>query len=170
MCNVKRLGDCEQKIYIRTKDNKLHSSNWYSADLALDEALDKAKAELNINDDEIKSWNMRYNKFEEDTYYISKHAEKRLKERNGWNKKTQLRMMKKVIDNGKRGDEIKGTYKQIVKRVKDKYPAQEHIVYGDMLYIFNDKLLITVYYLKDNIIKKNKDTFTRDLQEEIMFT
>ena len=77
---------------------------------------------------------------------ISKHAYERLKERNGWNKKTAERMLSKICIDGKQPEEIKGYLKIWVnkKRTNKLGVATGFILYGNMLYIFRDNLMVTV--------------------------
>lgn len=82
--------------------------------------------------------------FEEDII-ITKHAYTRMKERNGWNKKTATRMVRRVYSDGTRHDQVKGYLK---KWLKTKYEysndGDEYILYGEKLYIFNGIKMLTV--------------------------
>ncbi len=77
---------------------------------------------------------------------ICDHGYERLKERNGWSKKTAKRMINKVYLNGKHPDELKGYLKQWFLN-KGRYESEidEYIVYGDYMYVFKNKVLITAY-------------------------
>lgn len=82
---------------------------------------------------------------EQGTIYISSHAMSRLKERNGWSRKTSLRMLAKVYDDGIRFDAMNGRLARWINRkISNGYPGDEFVVYGEYLYIFNGNTLITV--------------------------
>lgn len=76
---------------------------------------------------------------------ISEHAYMRIRERNGWNKKTADRMVARVYGTGKRMHQIKGYMKQWIKSLvsADKY-GNDFVLYGQILYVFREKVLITV--------------------------
>lgn len=79
-----------------------------------------------------------------DTVYVTRHAEKRLKERVGWNRNTQNRMVKKVVDGGRYAEDIKGSLGIFLRKKLALNPGTM-IVYGQYLYIFRDSYLITAY-------------------------
>ncbi|MCR4610575.1 MAG: hypothetical protein K5644_01630 [Lachnospiraceae bacterium] len=83
----------------------------------------------------------------EDTYvHISEHAYKRMKERNGWNRKTANRMIKRIYINGQRPDEVKGYIKiWIVHKLGQVRENDEYVLYGDYVYIFNNNVLVTSF-------------------------
>ena len=76
---------------------------------------------------------------------ISNHAYTRLKERNGWGKKTADRMIIRVYLQGKRPSEIKGYLRLWVnKKVSNPLgDVNEFVLYGNMLYLFKDNILLT---------------------------
>ena len=76
---------------------------------------------------------------------ISKHAYARMKERNGWSKKTATRMIQKVYQNGLRPDQIKGYLKGWVNN-KAGYSkeGEEFVLFGEKLYIFSGNTMLTV--------------------------
>ena len=80
------------------------------------------------------------------TIIISKHAYQRIKERNGWNKKTADRMIKKIYVDGLRKEQIKGYKKQWFMHKEDSSDKnKEYVVYGDYVYIFSNNVLITTF-------------------------
>lgn len=87
---------------------------------------------------------------EKNAYYsrikISTHGYERLKERNGWSRKTADRMIKKIYINGEHPNDIKGFKKQWIEK-KGYYDSdyKEYIIYGDYIYIFKNMVLITAY-------------------------
>ncbi|QFJ55271.1 hypothetical protein [Pseudobutyrivibrio xylanivorans] len=76
---------------------------------------------------------------------ITKHAYSRLKERNGWNKKASDRMIPKVYVNGLRPEQIKGYLKNwVITKYEYSNERDEYVLFGDKLYIFNNKTMLTV--------------------------
>ncbi len=76
---------------------------------------------------------------------ISKHAYTRMKERNGWSKKTSNRMIRRIYTQGLRPDQVKGYLKGWVKD-KAEYAGEEseYILFGEKLYVFNENIMLTV--------------------------
>ena len=76
---------------------------------------------------------------------ISKHAYARMKERNGWSKKTSTRMIRKIYTEGLRPNQVKGYLKDWVNDKAD-YAREdsELILFGEKLYIFNGNIMLTV--------------------------
>ncbi len=76
---------------------------------------------------------------------ITKHAYSRLKERNGWNKKASDRMIPKVYVNGLRPEQVKGYLKNwVITKYEYSNERDEYVLFGDKLYIFNNKTMLTV--------------------------
>ncbi len=73
---------------------------------------------------------------------ITEHGYDRLKQRNGWNKKTANRMAQRVYRDGHRINDIKG-YVRIWMKSKDQCEESEYVVYGENLYVFRENCLIT---------------------------
>lgn len=76
---------------------------------------------------------------------ISKHGYMRLKERNGWSKKAADRMIFKVYTEGLRPEDVKGYLKGWINR-KCEYDKEnkEFVLFGEKLYIFDERMMITV--------------------------
>ena len=154
MCKVKLISDNEKQIVVRFTDGKVVRSKWFSdfSEPVLN-TVNSTDLELQIygdiclknNDSDVKSWSIKFKNNEDDTYYITSHAMKRLKERNGWNRQTSLRMVKKVIDKGVSVDETKGYLKHYAERKLNFNSIDcDMIFYGDKIYVFKGKNLITV--------------------------
>lgn len=79
--------------------------------------------------------------------YISQHAYKRMRQRNGWNRKTADRMIKRIYSDGLRSDEFKGYAKRWFENRTNKSPQEECVLYGDYIYIFKEHVLMTAYPL-----------------------
>lgn len=104
----------------------------------------------------------------EDTMYITEHAEQRMKERIGWNKRaTQERMLKKVFDLN--NTKLKGKYKRYLTNKANMYAdvknreAETFYVYGKMAFVCNNQTLITVInlYKLDGILEKGKNRYSQ---------
>lgn len=78
-----------------------------------------------------------------DNLIITKHAYLRLKQRNGWNKRTSDRMLQRVYEYGVRGMVFQNSD-------HDSGDLEEYIIYGDKLYIFKGYAMITTYTAKRN--------------------
>ena len=90
---------------------------------------------------------------------ITKHAYMRLKERNGWNKKTSDRMIQKVFADGLRYDNIKG-YIRIWLKEYGYSDNSDYVLYGRYIYIFKDNCLITSFPVPNRETVRNR-YFTR---------
>lgn len=154
MCKVKDINECEKRVFINTADGNFYYSNWFTdsdeksdvTNSTLQELEEKEnlKERFSIDEDDIVEWSVNRNK-DSNVIYISDHAFKRMKERNGWNKKTSLRMIKKVYDNGNRSSEMKGETKKYVLKREVYHPEDEYVMYGQNLYIFKSNVLVTVF-------------------------
>ena len=80
-----------------------------------------------------------------DTIYISEHAFNRIKERVGLNRRSTMRMIHKVYDQGIRGEKVKGYINiWLKKKRRSSFQNEEVVLYGKFAYIFKNKILITV--------------------------
>ncbi len=75
---------------------------------------------------------------------ITGHGYSRLRERNGWNRKTAERMTQKVYRDGARYADIKG-YLRIWLKQYGRSENAEYVLYGKSLYIFKEGMLITAF-------------------------
>ncbi len=76
---------------------------------------------------------------------ITKHAYLRMKQRNGWSKKTANRMVSRIYNSGKRPEEVKGYLRAWINTKVDENAAEkDFVLYGQQLYIFIDNAMITV--------------------------
>ena len=159
MCIVKEISVCEKKIVITLKNQEIIESDWFNDEdknkeaRATNRTVGETKVYnsliqsegLNIND--VDYWIIK-RKRENDIVYISEHAMQRLKERNGWNKKTSLRMMKKVFDNGVRMDNLsKNVKKWLLDQLEEAGKGYYYIVYGQFAYLFNYNTLVTLIHI-----------------------
>lgn len=76
---------------------------------------------------------------------VSKHAEQRLKERCGLNKKSVQRITEKAFENGIRHRELKGNMRKWVDGLYlHEQKANNIRLYGDKAFLFCGKILVTV--------------------------
>lgn len=89
---------------------------------------------------------------------VSKHAEDRLKERCGFNKKTSERMAQKAYEEGITHAETKGRLNKWVTGLYFRNETANNIrLYGDKAYIFCDKTLVTIIQIPASLMKNLKD-------------
>lgn len=158
MCKVRDIETCEKKVVIYLWNGEHVSSEWFDDEERKntfgDDRFTSAEmmryknliSENGINEEDIEHWAVQRNKDEADCIYISRHAFDRMRERNGWNKKTALRMIKKVYDTGLNPDEVKGEYRAWIKERAKKHPEVIIKFYGQTLYIFDNRVLVTAIH------------------------
>ncbi len=153
MCITKPLAELERWLVI-----KLNNGERLYSRVLKDEILDKdpltdiyelAKERVlqgyGYTNEDIADSYIFYKK-EENCVYISGHAFERLRQRNGWNKKTALRMVKKIYDNGISPEETAGyirkwlNYKEAIHTEENSYFK----IYGKYAYVFSSSVLLTV--------------------------
>ncbi len=97
---------------------------------------------------------------------ISKHAEKRLKERCGMGKKTSRRMARKVFKEGIRHSQTKGRLNKWVTRLYFKNQKANNIrLYGDKAYIFCGETLVTVIQIPVGLMKDFRE-MVKEVREQ----
>ena len=90
---------------------------------------------------------------------VTKHAEKRIRQRCGVSKKAAQRMTEKVYKYGMTHSETTGKLKKYVDSLYFYNRIANQIrLYGDKVYLFHNKDLITVIQVPNNLVKhiKNK--------------
>ncbi len=152
MCKVRDIKETEKRIVAVLTDGQTLMSDWYDDnEVALEDmnAEDVAYRELlreeGVPEESVDHWYVSRKMEDSDTVYISEHAMGRLKERNGWNKSASLRMIKKVYDNGIKSEDVKGKFAAWVRNREANKDEDEYFrLYGNNLYVFRRKTLITV--------------------------
>lgn len=92
---------------------------------------------------------------------VSTHAEQRMRERLGLNKKSIERIAQKAFDNGIHHDQTKGNLKKYVTHVWEHNKNANNIrIYGDKVFVFCDNLLVTVFHLPRDLAR-DKDYLVR---------
>lgn len=82
----------------------------------------------------------------------SKHAEARLHERCGINRKSAQRIAEKAFNEGIQHSQTKGNLKKWVTSLYFNNKSANNIrLYGDKAYIFSDSVLITVLQIPSNL-------------------
>ncbi len=151
MCKVKTAREMNKRVVCRTKDGGIFYSGYFqepggqvSYEEAINENIRKTMDDHCLCEDDIEEIEIEKLK-EDDHIYLSRHALKRLKKRNGWNKKTSERMLKKIYEEGKQGDEIKGSVASWIEhKEKIRSGNAAYILYGEKAYVFDGQLLVTV--------------------------
>ena len=83
---------------------------------------------------------------------VSKHAETRLRERCGINRKSAQRIAEKAFNDGIQHSQTKGNLKKWVTSLYFNNKAANNIrLYGDKAYIFGGEVLITVLQIPSNL-------------------
>lgn len=86
---------------------------------------------------------------------ITNHADDRLKERCGLNKKSKERMVQRVLDKGIKHSETKGRLnKWIISLYFYNKMANNIRIWGNQVYIFTGEKLITVINIPNNLKKE----------------
>lgn len=92
---------------------------------------------------------------------ISKHAEMRLKERCGLNKKSMKRVVEKAFNDGVQHKETKGNLCKWITSLYLKHKTANNIrLYGDKAYIFVGDVLVTVIQIPSNL-RNDMSSFTK---------
>lgn len=83
---------------------------------------------------------------------VSKHAETRLRERCGINRKSAQRIAEKAFNEGIQHSQTKGNLKKWVTSLYFHNKTANNIrLFGDKAYIFSDSVLITVLQIPSNL-------------------
>lgn len=147
---VKRLSEEKRKMCVVLKEgSELISESYHEDRKTIGDFSDQEKAiledllqENNLERDQVQSVYIRKDT-DDSCIYISDHAFKRMKERNGWGQKTCLRMVKKIIECGTAEKKEKYLENQ-AKRLEEMENAKV-LMYGNTLYLFMNNVLVTVY-------------------------
>ena len=85
------------------------------------------------------------------------HAYEKAKERLGWKHNVLNKMMEKAFNEGIKHSDTKGTLNRYITKLWFKYKTANNIrIYGENVYFFCGKKLITIYRLEQKIIKHLK--------------
>ena len=88
---------------------------------------------------------------------VSNHAEMRMKQRNGLNKKSCERISKKALEKGIRHNQTKGRLnKWVTSLYFNNQKANNIRLYGDKAYIFCGEVLVTVLQIPNDLRKDMK--------------
>lgn len=90
---------------------------------------------------------------------ITEHAEKRAKERCGWNKSATHRMAKRAYCSGLTHTETRGKLHRYLDKVfLQKQSANNLRVYGTNIFLFSGNTLLTIYNTPKDMLKGGKVT------------
>lgn len=99
--------------------------------------------------------------------HVSRHAQKRLKERCGATKKSGQRMADRAFERGLTHKDVSGRLGRWVDGVYLQCNRGNQIrLYGDKCYIFHNNVLITVIPIPQNMMYLVKDAFTKKKAKE----
>ena len=88
---------------------------------------------------------------------VSKHAEKRMKERMGLVKKSTHRIAEKAFNQGTTHKESKGSLHRYITDLYLRYRSANNIrIYGKYIFIFSSEKLVTVMHLPDKLKSKKR--------------
>lgn len=168
MCNVKELNKSELRIGIKLTNGGMVFSEWFMDDerYVIEDKVNSTEKEVEvynelrfnkgISDEDVEQWFIS-RKREDDTVYVSEHAFERMKERCGLNRKSAMRMVQKVYDNGENMNGAKGYLAQWLREKKEGNPEYDKfLMYGDYVYLFAHTTLVTVLHKPHKNSKKYK--------------
>lgn len=85
---------------------------------------------------------------------ITEHAYERAKDRLSLNRKSFENLASKALESGKKHKELKSHLKKYVDKLYLSYKNANNIkMYGHVIYLFRNNVLLTVYQLPSNLIK-----------------
>jgi len=83
-----------------------------------------------------------------DNAQVTKHGEKRMRERLGLNRRASRRIAQKALENGLTRDDLDGKLRKYVNSAWNQYKTADNMrIYHRHLYIFQESTLITVFLL-----------------------
>lgn len=87
----------------------------------------------------------------------TEHAYDRAKERLEWDKHTVDKMIHRIYHHGRSPGNTKGEWSKFVKRKRWLHPHARNIrIYGENIFFFNGRELITLYRLPNDLINLPK--------------
>lgn len=162
MCKINKLSEAMQKVVIETVKGQTYTSEAYEdSEKVLIGRSSKAQAVYEemledhclTNFDVAKVYIIRQK--DDDTVYISEHAFQRMKERNGWNSKAAMRMVRKVVDEGTHKKDMTAEIRKWAEQVSRRQEGVSDIIlYGTYTYIFADNTLLTTYPMPNDLNRK----------------
>jgi len=90
-------------------------------------------------------------------FIVTEHAYEKAKERMNWKPKVLDKMMQKAFYKGIQHKDTKGTLKKHITKLWHRYKFCNNVrIYGENIYFFSNKRLITLYRLNNKLIKHLK--------------
>jgi len=163
---TEEINEVPKKILITLKNGQNIATKWFEdneKEFVSSEMTTKENQEYelilrqkHIEKIEVENWRI-IKKRSAENIYVTKHGYKRLRERNGWNKKTADRMLIKIYNDGLDLRDISNTCKEWAMEVGRQHSDSDvYKIYGDKVYVFKYTTLITTLFIPANIIKKIK--------------
>ncbi len=162
------MNECRKRIVIVTKDGQTIKSGWFKDyTKTIPNKVNCTEKEFEVRNALLKKYNITFADIDhwccpkerkENTLYISKHAAKRLKERNGWNKKNMERMIKKIYEQGVNIETLPANERFWVMEMCHEEPYESDTIYkmyGKFVYVFRQNTLVTVLNVP-NVTKKKR--------------
>ncbi len=85
---------------------------------------------------------------------VTKHAEQRAKKRLNWKRTVLQKMANRAYNNGISHSETTGALKRYISKLwHEKKSVNNTRIYGDNIYLFCGKTLVTLYRLDDYLLK-----------------
>lgn len=85
---------------------------------------------------------------------ITKHAYNRARKRLSWRPETLERMAKRALRKGIKHDDADKILDQFfIKTYKNQYKANNVRIYGENVYIFKDRVLLTIFRAPNDVLK-----------------
>lgn len=150
MCKVKELRRCDHRVVINTKEGKTYYSEWKigaeseATKANIEDIVAHMQEQIDIDANGIRYWSVNHARDDEDVL-VTDHAIRRIRERNGWNKKTTLRMMQRIYDEGLRPEQTKGNTRRFLMNKQEYNPKCEYVLYGEYIYVFINKICVTAF-------------------------
>lgn len=148
MCTVKPIKNAAKnvkiKLYdgiskiIRYSEDEISNHGLYTQERIRQYTVETQK----LDEEKVIGFSIKV-EHSPDTYYISEHAMKRLKERSGWPKSAYVRMIQRVIEQGK------SPRTSMLYSFSDNHWYR---IYGEFFYVFSSDELVTMYHVSNNIL------------------
>ena len=159
MCSINDVTKCEKLVKVVLINDDVLESEWFddAERVSVEDKVNCSENELanyqkvlekhHISEDLVIRWYVCRKK-ENNDVYISEHAMQRAKERLGWNRSTTMRMMEKVVAEGKTPEEADAYLRPWLKIRKARMDKNEKmVIYGQALFIFQGNMFVTVLNL-----------------------
>lgn len=156
---VVELSSSKKRVTVTLKDGREITGGWFTdgapekvqgkvnATVGEEREVARILGENGLSESDMQGWHIsRLRK--EGNVYITDHAMERMRGRCGWNRKTAMRMVGKVVESGTPAEEAKGWLKPYLRHVASKQDENYwNVIFGGHLFVFRHESLITVMCL-----------------------